>query len=186
MTDQDPGDGTARPLAAELRLRPNRPSVTRLSRRVLIGLGTVASLSIFGLTYWALQSRGVKPESPELYNTQSQNIADGVTSLPSSYNDLPKPTPPLGPPLPGDLGPPILHAEQQGSVSTSNDQPISNSPRSRIPPVRAACSCRMRRQQLLQAPAKLRALTRSRATLAARQRPTLPPPRTCRTKSSPS
>jgi type IV secretion system protein VirB10 len=122
MTGQDPGNGETRPLAAELRLRPNRPSVTRLSRRVLIGLGTVASLSIFGLTYWALESRGVKPENQELYNTQSQNIADGVTSLPSSYNDLPKPTPPLGPPLPGDLGPPILHAEQQGSVSTGNDQ----------------------------------------------------------------
>ena len=121
MTDQDPGNGTPRPLAAELRLRPNRPGVTRLSRRVLIGLGTVASLSIFGLTYWALQSRGVKPENQELYNTQNQNIADGVTSLPSSYNDLPKPTPPLGPPLPGDLGPPILHAEQQGSVPAGND-----------------------------------------------------------------
>ena len=122
MTDQPPGDGTARPLAAELRLRPNRPSVTRLSRRVLIGLGTVTSLSIFGLTYWALQSRGVKPESPELYNTQNQSIADSVTSLPSSYNDLPKPAPQLGPPLPGDLGPPILHAEQQGSIPTGNDQ----------------------------------------------------------------
>ena len=122
MTDQPPGDGTERPLAAELRLRPNRPSVTRLSRRVLIGLGTVASISIFGLTYWALQSHGVKPESPELYNTQNQNIADGVTSLPSSYNDLPKPTPQLGPPLPGDLGPPILHAEQQGSVPAGNNQ----------------------------------------------------------------
>ena len=122
MTDQPPGDGTARPLAAELRLRPNRPGVTRLSRRVLIGLGTVASLFIFGLTYWALQSRGVKPESPELYNTQNQNIADGVTSLPSSYNDLPKPTPPLGPPLPGDLGPPILHTEQQGGVPAGNNQ----------------------------------------------------------------
>ena len=121
MTDQDPGNGTPRPLAAELRLRPNRPGVTRLSRRVLIGLGTVASLSIFGLTYWALQSRGVKPENQELYNTQNHNIADGVTGLPSSYNDLPKPTPPLGPPLPGDLGPPILHAEQHGTVPTGND-----------------------------------------------------------------
>ena len=122
MTGEDPDNGAPRPLASELRLRPNRPSVTRLSRRVLIGLGTIASLSIFGLTYWALQSRSVKPENQELYNTQNQNIADSVTSLPSSYNDLPKPTPSLGPPLPGDLGPPILHAEQQGSVPTGNGQ----------------------------------------------------------------
>jgi type IV secretory pathway VirB10-like protein len=105
-------DGGDRSLAAELRLRPDRPRVTRISRKVLIGLGTVASVSILGLTYWALQSHGVKPESQNLYNTQNQNVADGVASLPSNYGDLPKPAPQLGPPLPGDLGPPILHAEQ--------------------------------------------------------------------------
>jgi type IV secretory pathway VirB10-like protein len=111
MSGQQP-DGGDRSLAAELRLRPERPRVTRISRKVLIGLGTVASVSIFGLTYWALQSHGVKPEYQNLYNTQNQNVADGVASLPSNYGDLPKPAPQLGPPLPGDLGPPILHAEQ--------------------------------------------------------------------------
>jgi type IV secretory pathway VirB10-like protein len=111
MSGQQP-EGGDRSLAAELRLRPDRPRVTRISRKVLIGLGTVASVSILGLTYWALQSHGVKPESQNLYNTQNQNVADGVASLPSNYGDLPKPAPQLGPPLPGDLGPPILHAEQ--------------------------------------------------------------------------
>jgi type IV secretion system protein VirB10 len=111
MNGQQP-DGGDRSLAAELRLRPDRPRVTRISRKVLIGLGTVASISILGLTYWALQSRGVKPENQNLYSTQNQNVADGVASLPSNYGDLPKPAPQLGPPLPGDLGPPILHAEQ--------------------------------------------------------------------------
>ena len=111
MSEQQSGGG-GRSLAAELRLRPDRPRVTRISRKVLIGLGTVASVSILGLTYWALQSHGVKPENQNLYNTQNQNIADGVASLPSNYGDLPKQAPQLGPPLPGDLGPPILHAEQ--------------------------------------------------------------------------
>jgi type IV secretion system protein VirB10 len=111
MSGQQPQGGD-NSLAAELRLRPDRPRVTRISRKVLIGLGTVASVSVLGLTYWALQSHGVKPESQNLYNMQNQNVADGVASLPSNYGDLPKPAPPLGPPLPGDLGPPILHAEQ--------------------------------------------------------------------------
>jgi type IV secretion system protein VirB10 len=111
MSGQQP-EGGDRSLAAELRLRPDRPRVTRISRKVLIGIGTVASVSILGLTYWALQSHGVKPENQNLYNTQNQNVADGVSSLPSNYGDLPKPAPQLGPPLPGDLGPPILHAEQ--------------------------------------------------------------------------
>jgi type IV secretion system protein VirB10 len=111
MSEQQQSGGD-RSLAAELRLRPDRPRVTRISRKVLIGLGTVASVSILGLTYLALQSHGVKPENQNLYNTQNQNVADGVASLPSNYGDLPKQAPQLGPPLPGDLGPPILHAEQ--------------------------------------------------------------------------
>jgi type IV secretion system protein VirB10 len=111
MSEQEP-EGGNRSLAAELRLRPDRPKVKRISRKVLIGLGTVASVSVLGLTYWALQSHAVKPESQNLYNTQNQNVADGVASLPSNYGDLPKHAPQLGSPLPGDLGPPILHAEQ--------------------------------------------------------------------------
>jgi type IV secretion system protein VirB10 len=111
MSGQQPEDGD-HSLAAELRLRPDRPRVTRISRKVLIGLGTVTSVSVLGLTYWALQSHDVKPENQNLYNTQNQNVADGVASLPSNYGELPKQAPQLGPPLPGDLGPPILHAEQ--------------------------------------------------------------------------
>jgi type IV secretion system protein VirB10 len=111
MSGQQP-EGGDRSLAAELRLRPERPQVTRISRKVLIGLVTITSVSVLGLTYWALQSHGVKTESQNLYNTQNQNVADGVASLPSNYGDLPKPAPQLGQPLPGDLGPPILHAEQ--------------------------------------------------------------------------
>jgi type IV secretion system protein VirB10 len=119
MSDHN-GDGSKLP-GPELRLRPDRPRVTRLSRKVLIGLGGIASVGIFGLGYWALQSRNGNRAPQELYNTQSHNIADGVASLPSGYTSLPKPTPPLGPPLPGDLGPPILHAQQQGNVASGDD-----------------------------------------------------------------
>jgi type IV secretion system protein VirB10 len=121
MSGQQP-DGGDHSLAAELRLRPDRPKVTRISRKVLIGFGTVASVSVLGLTYWALQSHGVKPESQNLYNTQNQNVADGVASLPSNYGDLPKATPQLGPPLPGDLGPPILHAEQDNTTPAGTNE----------------------------------------------------------------
>jgi type IV secretion system protein VirB10 len=44
-----------------------------------------------------------------------------VASLPSNYSDLPKPAPQLGPPLPGDLGPPILHAEQDSNTSAGTN-----------------------------------------------------------------
>lgn len=120
MSEHGPDGDTQQTRPAELRLRAERPRVTRLSRKVLIGLGTAAVTGIFGLGFWALQSRNSNQQPPELYNTQSRNIADGISNLPSDYTEVPKPTPPLGPPLPGDLGPPILHAQHQG-VAASGD-----------------------------------------------------------------
>ena len=98
-------------LAQELRLRPERPPVTRLSRRVLIALSAVSITAIFGLTFFALQQRGRSGSAPELYNTEAKTTADGLAGLPRDYSGLPKEVPRLGPPLPGDLGRPILAAK---------------------------------------------------------------------------
>src|ERR1019366_8024629 len=45
-------------LAEELRLRPDRPPVTRLSRRVLVTLAGVSSAVVLGAILWALHERG--------------------------------------------------------------------------------------------------------------------------------
>ncbi|CCJ07321.1 TrbI/VirB10 family protein [Methylocystis sp. SC2] len=100
-------------LAEELRLRPERPPVTRLSRRVLIALSGVSAAAILGLTVFALQQRGRSGPAPELYNTEAKTTADGLAALPPDYTGLPKNVPKLGPPLPGDLGRPILAAQGQ-------------------------------------------------------------------------
>ena len=42
--------------------------------------------------------------------TQSRPSAEGLAGLPKDYIGLPRQAPPLGPPLPGDLGKPILNA----------------------------------------------------------------------------
>jgi type IV secretory pathway VirB10-like protein len=102
-----------RKLAEELRLRPERPPVTRLSRRVLIALSGVSAAAILGLTVFALQQRGRSGPAPELYNTEAKTTADGLAALPPDYTGLPKYVPKLGPPLPGDLGRPILAAQGQ-------------------------------------------------------------------------
>ncbi|WP_234729418.1 TrbI/VirB10 family protein [Acidocella facilis] len=122
MSGSEPNDSTPRTPTPELRLRADRPRVTRLSRKVIIGAGAVAVTGVLGLGYVALQSRNGNRQPQELYNTQSRNIADGIANLPSGYTEIPKPAPPLGPPLPGDLGPPILHAQQQGQISSGNDE----------------------------------------------------------------
>jgi type IV secretion system protein VirB10 len=48
----------------------------------------------------------------ELYSTDNRQPADGLAGLPRDYTG-----PVLGPPLPGDLGRPILDAQNGGSPS---------------------------------------------------------------------
>ncbi len=93
----------------EMRLHPERPPVTRLSRKVLLGLGTVAAIGIAGATFFALIPHAQK-KPPELVNTTSRTAPDGLSALPHDYTGLPRSAPKLGPPLPGDLGKPILNA----------------------------------------------------------------------------
>jgi len=93
----------------EMRLRSNRAPVTRLSRKVLMGLGAVAAAGIGGALFFALQPRHQTAGS-ELYNTDNRSTPDGLANLPRDYTGLPRNAPQLGPPLPGDLGRPIVNA----------------------------------------------------------------------------
>jgi type IV secretion system protein TrbI len=101
--------------AADLRLRPERPPVTRLSRRVLMALAAIAGISVSSALIWALYQSQKKPAAgTELYNTENKPTPDGLTALPRDYSGLPRDVPPLGPPLPGDLGRPIRNAQIAG------------------------------------------------------------------------
>lgn len=115
-------------LAAELRLRPEPSPVTRLSRKVLATLGAVAATAILGALVFALQSRGPRQESTELHSTDHKTTADELEKLPKDYSGLQqapqsRPIPQLGPPLPGDLGRPILNA--QGGAPSADEQRIA-------------------------------------------------------------
>jgi type IV secretory pathway VirB10-like protein len=103
MVSGDPAKAD-RELAADLRLHPPRPPVTRLSRKVLIGLASVAIIAVLGAVMWALDGRRSKQETgSELYNTEHKTTADELARLPRDYSGLPLGVPPLGPPLPGDF-----------------------------------------------------------------------------------
>jgi type IV secretory pathway VirB10-like protein len=111
-----PEDGDPRhETAAGFRLRPERPKVMRLSRKVLAGLAGVASLAILGSLIWALGTgKRSHQRGQELFNTDNNTTPDGLASLPKDYTGLPPSVPQLGPPLPGDLGRPILNAHSAG------------------------------------------------------------------------
>lgn len=96
-------------VAAPMRLRADPPRITRLSRKMLAGVGAAALLGIGGALIYALQSRDAESGGKELYSTENRPTADGLTGLPSDYTG-----PILGPALPGDLGRPILDARNRG------------------------------------------------------------------------
>ena len=104
---------------AELRLRSERPPVTRLSRKVLLGLASIAAITVSAALIWALYQGNRKSGSgPELYNIENKTTPDSLSTLPRDYADIPRNTgtPPLGQPLPGDLGRPMLNAQVPGPV----------------------------------------------------------------------
>jgi type IV secretion system protein VirB10 len=103
-TEEGPSDS-----AAPMRLRGEPPRVTRLSRKTLAAIGLVASIGLGGALIYALQTRNAGPRNEELYSTTNRPTADGLAGLPRDYTG-----PRLGPPLPGDLGRPILSAQDRG------------------------------------------------------------------------
>lgn len=129
-------------IAQELRLRPEPPRVTRLSRKVLTALGAVAGLGIGGALLFALQTRDADTPA-ELYNTDRKPTADGLATLPRDYSGLPRDVPQLGPPLPGDLGRPIVSAQNRG-------QPVPVPPTA-APPVPRIDPAEQRRLQEMEA-----------------------------------
>ncbi len=94
---------------SQMRLHPSRPPVTRLSRKVLLGLGGVAAVCIAGALFFALKPHPQTGRT-ELLNTANRTTPEGLATLPRDYTGLSRSTPKLGPPLPGDLGRPILNA----------------------------------------------------------------------------
>jgi len=95
--------------AEPIRLRAEPPRVTRLSRKALASVAAVALVGIGGALIYALQTRDAGKSGEELYSTDNRQTADGLAGLPRDYTG-----PVLGPALPGDLGRPILDAQNRG------------------------------------------------------------------------
>jgi len=108
------------PKPLEIRGRP-RP-VKRFSKRALMVLLGTGSAIVLGSLAFALQSPKDDAGGParELYNTGHNPEADGLSELPKSYGELPREDI-LGPPLPGDLGTPILKAQREGRMGLSEE-----------------------------------------------------------------
>ena len=92
-----------------LRSRPAR--AIRFRRGAIIGMAVVASFGLVAVGWMAFKPRLFQRAAQEAEMSQPmvKPAADVVAGLPSNYGDAPK----LGPPLPGDLGRPILRAQER-------------------------------------------------------------------------
>ena len=121
MTDQSQSDSTQSAATQPFRLRSEGPRVTRLSRTVLIGGTALTLILVCGAVLWALQSDRLRSvTTQELYTTDRPRVADGLAALPRDYTGVPRDVPAIGPPLPGDLGRPIVAAQGQPAPSSSD------------------------------------------------------------------
>jgi type IV secretion system protein VirB10 len=121
MTD-DQGQASDQPtrpqseadVAGPFRLRHERERISRLSRKALIGVSALSLILIAGAIVWSLKPISNRAlTSEEVHSTDHHNMADQLAGLPKSYAEIPRDVPRLGPPLPGDLGRPIVIAQAQ-------------------------------------------------------------------------
>jgi type IV secretion system protein TrbI len=100
------------PETLAIRAKPAR--AIRFRRGVIIAITAMGSVSLMAVAWVALKPRvfSAVTERQELSEPSNRPSADALNGLPASYGDTPK----LGPPLPGDLGRPIL--EHQRAMAT--------------------------------------------------------------------
>lgn len=138
----------ADPETLVIRARPAR--AIRFRRGVIIAVAAIASLALMAIAWMALKPvsfTGVgAPE--ERVRTDSRAPADTLSGLPSSYGDAPR----LGPPLPGDLGKPILDHRRamategppvsQAQDNTEHDRRLAEAKAARESPLLAPAGAR--------------------------------------------
>src|SRR5215472_17526374 len=84
----------------DMRLRPERPRVTRLSRTVLLCAAAAVAIVVSGGLIWSLSQNGAESKTAdEVYSTDNKQTPDGLAALPHDYSDY-KAVPPLGRTLP--------------------------------------------------------------------------------------
>ena len=116
-----PGPPKADPESLVLRGRP-RP-VARFRRRVVVGGAALVSAALVALTWWGLEPVTFRTVAGDHGGRPFQQVSpEALAGTPRDYRDVPV----LGPPLPGDLGRPIL-AKQRELGETPQSAPVSDS-----------------------------------------------------------
>lgn len=105
-----------------LAIRTRPPRAIRFKRGVIIAIAAIGSVSLIAVTWMALRPHLLQrlDSQAELSEPNARPSSDMLDGVPSTYSDVPR----LGPPLPGDLGKPILEHQQAiaGTVDPAGQQ----------------------------------------------------------------
>lgn len=138
-TDVQAAPGKVDPETLALRAQPAR--AIRLKRGAIVAIAALGSVSLVATAWVAL-----KPSNLQLVGQADDRTiiakppTDALSALPGGYGDVPK----LGPPLPGDLGRPILeHRREMGTEPVAGedaraDQAVATERERRAAELRAA------------------------------------------------
>ncbi|QJU60162.1 TrbI/VirB10 family protein [Sphingomonas sp. AP4-R1] len=110
-----------------LAIRARPPRAVRFKRGAIVAIAAVGSVSLLAVTWMALKPRLLRHggTQTELSQPNVRPATGALEGVPATYGDVPR----LGPPLPGDLGKPILehqreigHADQSGLEAEAAEQ----------------------------------------------------------------
>ena len=102
------------PETLAIRTKPAR--AIRFRRGVIIAVAALGSVSLIVVAWIALKPRvfSAVADRQELSEPSNRPSTEALNGLPATYGDTPK----LGPPLPGDLGRPILESQRRMATET--------------------------------------------------------------------
>jgi type IV secretion system protein VirB10 len=124
----------ADPETLALRATPQR--IVRFRRGLLIGLTALGAGAVMTVTLLALQGPDLRrgSDGEDLYTPGRAPTPEGLEGLPDDYGDMEPPAPPpvLGPPLPGDLGRPILEYRRRAGLEPDPADRAAEAERQRL------------------------------------------------------
>ncbi|WP_306030092.1 TrbI/VirB10 family protein [Stappia sp. MMSF_3263] len=117
-----PDAGKLDPGTLGLRAAPRQ--IVRFRRGLVIGMIALGAGAILGATIMALQGPmfRMRDQVEELYKDAGTPAPDGLAALPRDYSQIKSDPPRLGPPLPGDLGRPIVERRKQLGIGPGGEE----------------------------------------------------------------
>ncbi|HEX5185051.1 MAG TPA: TrbI/VirB10 family protein [Allosphingosinicella sp.] len=105
-------------------LRGSPGRVVRFRRGVIVGIAAVSSLALVGTAWLALKppTLGLIASGDERPAAASNAVSDALAGAPRTYGDVPR----LGPPLPGDLGRPIVERQRELAGASPSATPVTD------------------------------------------------------------